>query len=139
MAFDSQLYLRDGAAAASGSLYTGFNTALTNGGVQTPLKLLPGVPLRGLNVQIVVPAAVSTPTLAMALVEAVSTGGGIRALKPIPNITAAGVYNYRFHLSPGYYAVGASLTVTGSSGGGFGAVDIRIGESLGAHGNANPE
>jgi len=133
--FDSLLYLRDN--AVSGSFFTGDSTQLTSR-YRTKNILLPSSPLRGLNLNVVAPAAVSTPSLAIALLQAVSTGGTFTEFARFPAITTSGDYNFRFQLSPGYYAVSASLTITGSSGAGLGNLDIRIGNDLGAHGNANP-
>ena len=130
MAFDSRLYLRS--YAASNSLASLANAAGTV--VITPKILLPGVPLRGLNINVVVPAIASTPSLVVELWEGVSTGATFRLLKALPAITAAGDYNYRFHLSPGYYAVGATLSLAGGTGTGTGNTDVRIGMDLGAHG-----
>lgn len=135
MAFDSLLYLRD--AAVSGSFFTGDSTQLTSR-YRTKNILLPSVPLRGLNLNVVLPAAVSTPSLQVALLQAVSTGATFTEFRRFPAITTSGDWNYRFHLDPGNYAVSASLTITGSSGAGVGNLDIRIGLDLGAHGNANP-
>lgn len=135
MAFDSLLYLRD--TAVSGSFFTGDSTQLTSR-YRTKNLLLPGSPLRGLNLNVVSNAAVSTPSLQVALLQAVSTGATFTEFARFPAITNSGDWNFRFQLSPGYYAVSASLTITGSSGAGLGNLDIRIGMDLGAHGNANP-
>lgn len=133
MAYDTNLYIRS--AAASNTLWTGAS-ATTISVQQTGMILLPGVPLRGLNVNVVVPSAASTPTLSIALFEAVSTGGAPVRFRTLPNITTAGDYNFRFALDPTYYAVGATITVAGSSGATFGQAEIRIGMDLGAGGNA---
>lgn len=132
MAYDSLLYLRD--SAVSASLWTGDSTQLTSR-YRTKNILLPGVPLRGLMVNVTASAVASTPSLQIALLEAVSTGGTFTEFRRFPAITAAGDYRFRFQMDAGNYALSASITVVGSSGATLGNVDIRIGDDLGAHGD----
>lgn len=131
MAFDSRLYLRD--SAVSSSLFAPLSTGTV---VATPKILLPGVPLRGLNVNVITTAAVSTPSLVVSLMGGVSTGATLVEFARLPAITTVGDYNYRFNPPPGYFAVGASLSLAGATGAGLGNVEVRIGMDLGAHGNS---
>lgn len=137
MAYDSQLYLHD--PAVSASLWVGGNT-WTSGSNSTSSKLLPGVPLRGLNLNVVVNSVLSTPALQLYLWEAVSTGATHYLFRTFPTpITTTGEYNMRFHLDKGYFAVKAQYSfsaVAGSSGCGFPGAMIRIGMDRGAGGNA---
>lgn len=140
MAYDAKLILYD--AATSGSIYVGANTALDRSLVlATDGILLPGTPLRGLNLNVVLPVAQSTPSLAIWLQEAVSVGvsaAGWWTFAQYPRlITAAGEYNTRFHLNKGYPAVRVAWSLSsGLSGGGFGAsAVVRIGMDRGAFGN----
>lgn len=142
MAYDKQLVLFD--ASVSGSVYVGANTALDRSLVlATDGILLPGTPLRGLNFNVVLPVAQSTPSLQIWLQEAVSTGvsaAGWWTFRQTPRlIAAAGEYNYRFHLDKGYPALRAAFSLSsGLSGGGFGASAVmRIGMDLGTYGGGD--
>lgn len=117
MAFDKQLLLRDGSVSGS----------LTASG-STPIKVLPGTPIRGLQCAVRVPAeGGSTPTLTIELLQAVSSGASFAGCRTYPaTISAKGVYKFRFHLDKGYKALRARYTVAGTSAD-LGAVDIEIG------------
>lgn len=136
MAYDAQLVLYD--AANSGSVFTSANVELAATTKTTDAILLPGVPLRGLNLNVVLPVAQSTPSMVLTLLEGASTGAAHYPFRtyPVP-ITAAGEYNMRFHLDKGYPSLKARWTISsGISGGGFGAsAIIRIGMDRGAYGN----
>ena len=125
MANDAKLYLRSG--ADSGAL-TASDT--------TPVKSLPGTPMRGLECTVVIPQAANNATLALTLQEATAVNGTFYTFRqsPVP-MTKAGEYHFRFHLDKGYKAVRALLTVAGSSGADLGNVDVVIGDLLGAYGN----
>lgn len=137
MSYDSQLYLHD--PAVSASLWVGGNT-WTSGSNSTASKLLPGVPLRGLNLNMVFNSVLSTPSLKVYLWEGVSTGATHYLFRQFPtDITAVGNYNMRFHLDKGYFAVKVQYSFSanaGSSGCGFPGAIIRIGMDAGSHGNA---
>lgn len=141
MAYDAQLILRDSAAANSGSLAV-VSTALT-GTFTTPVLVLPGTPLRGLDLNIVAVGANSLPAVQVILQEAVSSGATFNTFRQWPtNITAAGEYNMRFHLDHDvvgnklYPAIRALLSVTcTSSGGGFTTFNVKVGMDAGAYGN----
>ncbi len=134
MAYDTKLYLRD--SAVSNSLFAPLSTGTV---LTSPNKiLLPGVPLRGLELNVVAPAMVSTASLVVELWQAVTTGATFIRYRSFPAITAAGDYHFRFHLDPGYQAVAATFSLSGATGAGFGNVDVRIGMDQGAWGNPNP-
>jgi hypothetical protein len=140
MAYDSKLILHD--PAVSASLWVGGNT-WTSGSNSTSPVLLPGTPLRGLNLNMVfnsiVAAAASRGALEAYLWEGVSTGATHYLFRkyPVP-ITAVGQYNMRFHLDKGYKSVKFQYSFsasTGASGAGFPGALIRIGMDEGAWGN----
>jgi len=131
MAYDSRLYLRS--SAASGSFFAPTSAGKVEG---TQSILLPGVPLRGLNLNVITTAAVSSPNLVVALLGAVSTGATFTEFARFPAITTVGDYNFRFSPPPNYYAVAASLSLSGATGAGMGNVEVRIGMDLGAQGNS---
>jgi hypothetical protein len=137
MAYDSKLYLHD--PAVSASLWIGGNT-YTSGSNSTSPILLPGVPLRGLNLNMVLNSVLSTPALEVHLWEGVSTGATHYLFRSFPTrITAVGEYNMRFHLDKGYYSLKAQYSfsaVAASSGCGFPGAIIRVGMDGGAQGNA---
>lgn len=140
MPYDKQLILYE--ASTSGSIFVGANTALDASlSMSSPAILLPGTPLRGLNINVILPVAQSTPSMKFLLQEAVSTGvsaAGWWTFAQYPRlITATGEYNFRFHLTKGYPAIRAAWSISsGLSGGGFGAsAVIRIGMDRGAFGN----
>ncbi len=135
MAYDAKLILYD--ASASGSIFTSANAQLAATTFTTDAILLPGTPLRGLNLNVVLPVAQSTPSMILTLLEGASTGAAHYPFRqyPVP-ITATGEYNLRFHLDKGYPSIKARWTISsGISGGGFGAsAVIRIGLDKGSYG-----
>ncbi len=136
MAYDSKLYLHD--PAVSASLWVGGNT-WTSGSNSTSPVLLPGTPLRGLNLSMVFNSVLSSPALQVYLWEGVSTGATHYLFRQYPTvITATGEYNMRFHLDKTYKSVKVQYSFSaqaGSSGCGFPGAIIRIGMDRGAWGN----
>lgn len=132
MAYDSKLYLR--AHSVSGVFSTA--SELTISEISVLPLVLQGTPLRGLNCNIIVPSAISTPSLTLSLYEATISGGTYVRFRTYPgSITAAGEYNLRFHLDKGYTALKALYTLSGSTGVSVGNLDVRIGLDRGAWGN----
>lgn len=129
--YDKFLYLRD--SSVSGAFSTPAGITVNS---STPPVLLAGTPLRGLECNIVVPLAQSTPSLTVALMEGASTGATHYTFRQYPvAITAAGVYKMRFHQDKGYPSLKAWFTLTGSSSVNVGNLDIRVGADRGAFGN----
>jgi len=116
MAYDAKLVIRDGST----------NLTATETSAAFAIN---GTPLRGLELNVVVPQATGTsPTLAVKIQEATSTGGTHYDCRVYPvNITAAGEYKLRFNLDKGYKSIKVVLTVGGTSPN-FGGVVVRVGE-----------
>ena len=136
MAYDSKLYLHD--PDVSASLWVGGNT-WTSGSNSTSPVLLPGTPLRGLNLNMVFNSILSTAAVEVYLWEGVSTGATHKLFRKYPStITAIGEYNMRFHLDKGHKSVKAQYSfsaVAASSGCGFPGAIIRIGMDGGMGGS----
>lgn len=122
MAYDNLLIIRDGSTnltATETIPAAGFN--------------IPFTPLRGLDLNIVVPSVSGTgPTLAVSLQEAATSGGTYNTFRQYPvNITAAGEYNMRFHLDKTYQFIKVVLTVGGTTPN-FGGTIVRVGMDEGS-------
>ncbi len=129
MAYDKDLYLHD--PAVSAGLFVGDSSAI-EGSIYTKKLTLPGTPLRGLNLNIVLPSVANTPSLEVCLLEGVSADADHKLFRQYPvAITAVGEYDMRFHLDKGYKSIQAKLTLTGSDGAGFPGAIIRIGQDGG--------
>lgn len=134
MAFDSKLYFWD--PAVSASLWVGDSTQITSGILSKTLKL--GMPLRGLNANIVLNSVTSSPQLEVWLYEASTSTGTFLRFRRFPQILAGTTNaNARFHLDRGFpwLKFGFSFGAGTSSGGGFPNAIVRVGADGGAHGN----
>ena len=137
MAYDSHLYIYD--PAVSASLWIGDSTQVTGSFLSKALNL-PGVPLRGLNLNMVLNSVTSTPTMQVYMYEASTSGATtFRLFRKYPlTITGTGEYNMRFHLDKGFQGVKVGFSFSGlqnSSGCGFPGAIVRIGMDQGAWGN----
>lgn len=137
MAFDSLLYFWD--PAVSASLWVGDSTQIASGIFSKVIKL-PGVPLRGLNLNIVLNSVTSSPRMDVNLYEcSTSTGTFFHFRRVQQTLSTTGVANARFHLDKGFpfLKVGFSFIAGTSSGGGFPGGIVRVGMDGGAYGNGN--
>lgn len=122
MAYDSLLVIRDGTTNLTAT------ETIPAAGLNIPFT-----PLRGLDLNVVVPSVSGTsPTLAVKVQEATTSGGTYndRAVYPV-NITAAGEYNLRFHLDKGFSFIKVVLTVGGTTPN-FGGTIVRVGMDEGS-------